>query len=303
MVYYIGHFNIEDLVYPDYSMKGTAGGAALYAAMGGYLWSRSISVISRIGSEYPQEYLNTLDELNIETHFTVIEGETMASVTEYRPGQDRKFMMKNVPAKLLELTPDLEDVMKSNIEEGSYVHLGPFNLDLLDSIVTYLKKKNCFVSIDTCDAFVLEDQDKMLDIIAKADLFMPSASELLSFKTKNRELNNIAKWISKQTGSLVIYKDSIRGSYVPVGDEYVNIPVYDMAKIKDLTGAGDSFCGAFLANYSLKKDIIECAVRANVTSSLAIEGCGALHYYQTSEEELNKRRTYILTKMEDISNG
>jgi len=297
MVYYIGHFNIEDLIYPHYSKKGTAGGACLYAAMGGYIWNRNIAVISRIGSEYPKEYLELLDNLGVKTHLQVFPGETMASVTEYVPGSDRKFMMKNCPAKLLELTPFPEDVKNAQIPEGSHVHIGPLNLDLLEAIVNILVSRSCVISIDTCDSFVREDPQKLIRILKKADYFMPSASELMSFETDGRTLLQQAAWLMAQTGHPVIVKDSTNGSFIPVNGSYVNIPIYDIEAPVDLTGAGDSFCGAMMANLSAGQDLTESAIRASISSSLAIQGCGALHYHDVSDEEKELRYQYIKNKL------
>ena len=299
MVYYIGHFNIEDLIYPHYTKLGTAGGACLYAAMGGWLWNREASVISRIGGEYPQDYLDILDSLGIRRYLTVIPGETMASVTEYASGHDRCFRMKNRPEKLFELTPTAEDVERAQVEEGSFAHIGPLNLGLLEDMVELLRAKNCTVSVDTCDSFVREDPQRLISILRKTELFLPSRSELMSFDSGGRTLLEQADWLSDATGHSVIVKDSTNGSYVPQGGGYVRVPVYEGAKSVDLTGAGDSYCGALMAQYSRGYTLRDCAICASVSASLAIEGCGALHYHGVSDGEREKRYAYIINKMED----
>lgn len=300
MVYYIGHFNVEDLVYPSYRKDKTPGGACLYAAMGGYIWNREIGVISRIGSEYPPEYLELLGRLRIQAHMTVLPGETMASVTRYLPGQDRIFTMKNPPEKLLELTPSPEDVEKAGIPEGSYVHIGPMDLTLLEGTVDVLARKRCVVSVDTCESFVREDPERMISILRKADYFLPSAAELRGFGIGEGALLEQAARLTDVTGHPVVVKDSVNGSFVPLGSGYVNVPIYEAGEPVDLTGAGDSYCGAFTANLSMGKDLITAAVCASVSASFAIGGCGALHYYNVSHGEKEKRCRFIRNKMEDV---
>jgi len=45
----------------------------------------------------------------------------------------------------------------------------------------------------------------------------------------------------------------------------------------DPTGAGDSFCGGFLAGYKKTYDPLQAALYGNVSASLKIEGSGAFY--------------------------
>jgi sugar/nucleoside kinase (ribokinase family) len=45
----------------------------------------------------------------------------------------------------------------------------------------------------------------------------------------------------------------------------------------DPTGAGDAFCGGFLAGLKKTYDPLRAALHGNVAASLAIEGTGALY--------------------------
>jgi ribokinase len=49
------------------------------------------------------------------------------------------------------------------------------------------------------------------------------------------------------------------------------VPVYP-ARVKDPTGAGDAYCGGFIATYAETGDVYEAALRATVSSSFIIEG-------------------------------
>jgi ribokinase len=45
----------------------------------------------------------------------------------------------------------------------------------------------------------------------------------------------------------------------------------------DPTGAGDSFCGGFLAGYKKTYDPLQAALYGNVSASLKVEGSGAFY--------------------------
>jgi sugar/nucleoside kinase (ribokinase family) len=48
------------------------------------------------------------------------------------------------------------------------------------------------------------------------------------------------------------------------------IPAYP-ARVVDLTGAGDAFCGGFLAGYHRTYDPLQAALFGNISASLVIE--------------------------------
>jgi sugar/nucleoside kinase (ribokinase family) len=55
-----------------------------------------------------------------------------------------------------------------------------------------------------------------------------------------------------------------------------HVPAYP-ARVQDVTGAGDAFCGGFLVGLAETGDLVEACLRGGVSASLAIEGVGALY--------------------------
>jgi ribokinase len=54
------------------------------------------------------------------------------------------------------------------------------------------------------------------------------------------------------------------------------VPAYP-AKVRDVTGAGDAYCGGFLAGLVQTHAPLEAALRGTVSASLVIEGVGAMY--------------------------
>jgi sugar/nucleoside kinase (ribokinase family) len=77
---------------------------------------------------------------------------------------------------------------------------------------------------------------------------------------------------------LVLIKRGDRGQwlYDAMGKHRWEIPAYSSRKA-DPTGAGDAFCGGFLAGYRKNYDPLEAALHGNVSASLKVEGSGAFH--------------------------
>jgi len=54
------------------------------------------------------------------------------------------------------------------------------------------------------------------------------------------------------------------------------VPAYP-SRMADPTGAGDAFCGGFLAGYQKTFDPLQAALYGNVSASLKVEGSGAFY--------------------------
>ena len=56
-----GNLLLDDVVYADGTTRmGQPGGAALYAALGAALWGVRVGIVSRLGSDYPGDVIDTL---------------------------------------------------------------------------------------------------------------------------------------------------------------------------------------------------------------------------------------------------
>ncbi len=62
---------------------------------------------------------------------------------------------------------------------------------------------------------------------------------------------------------------------VSTGERW-EIPAYP-ARVVDPTGAGDAFCGGFLAGYEATYDPLQGVLYGNVSASIVIEGTGPFY--------------------------
>jgi ribokinase len=88
----------------------------------------------------------------------------------------------------------------------------------------------------------------------------------------------------------VVLKLGAQGQYVyePASDRKWHVPAYP-ARLVDVTGAGDSYCGGFLVGLDQTGDPLEAALRGCVTASLVVEGVGALYALDQPRHLLSQR--------------
>jgi ribokinase len=99
----------------------------------------------------------------------------------------------------------------------------------------------------------------------------------------------------------VVLKRGPRGQLVfdvPSGRRW-RVPAYP-ARVVDVTGAGDAYCGGFLVGLAETGDPLEAALRGTVSASLVIEGTGALFALQAAPGEARRRLAALRPAVERI---
>jgi len=72
---------------------------------------------------------------------------------------------------------------------------------------------------------------------------------------------------------MIVIKRGERGQYLYVSSNHTRweVPPYP-AHIKNPIGAGDAFCGGFLAGFRRNYDPVEAVLYGNISASLVMEG-------------------------------
>jgi sugar/nucleoside kinase (ribokinase family) len=112
--------------------------------------------------------------------------------------------------------------------------------------------------------------------------FLPSEQEILRIW----DPPDIAIWLRETASRLnchMIAKLGERGSLVCDAESGVLIhtPAHRV-QVVDTTGAGDGYCGGFVAGLAAGRPLAECAAMGAVSASYVIEACGALETQRPS---------------------
>jgi sugar/nucleoside kinase (ribokinase family) len=122
--------------------------------------------------------------------------------------------------------------------------------------------------------------DEYIDRRLYADLaFVHGASALLPSEQEIMRIwgpQDITIWL-RESASRLVAKLGERGSLVCDAESGVLIhtPAHPV-HVVDTTGAGDGYCGGFVAGLAAGRPLAECAPMGTVSASYIIEACGAL---------------------------
>ena len=126
------------------------------------------------------------------------------------------------------------------------------------------------------DAFIDRKLYADLRFLDCVTAFLPSEAEI----TRIWNPPDLRDWLRQQAavhGCHMGVKLGEQGSMVCDARTGIltHVPAFP-AEVVDTTGAGDSYCGGFLAGLVAGRPLTECAAMGTVSASYVIEACGAL---------------------------
>lgn len=138
------------------------------------------------------------------------------------------------------------------------------------------------------------------EVLALLDIFMPSDQEVMSLFSEEdapMDVQQCALWFADRGPRIVVQKLGSDGALVhEKGGGFWHVPALPV-QVVDVTGAGDAFCGGFMADFVQHGDAVRAAIIGTVSASLCVQDYGALHMLRHTEDEIDHRaallRSYV----------
>jgi ribokinase len=172
-------------------------------------------------------------------------------------------------------------------------HLAPSELKVHEELIAHFRASSTVVTLDPGPYVQNIELHRLTNLLNGIDVFMPSEKEMQWLFPVATVREGISE-ISKMSSCSVIVKCGDKGSLLWDGQEKVlyEIEAYP-TKAKDPTGAGDVYCGSFLANYALTNDLILAATRASAAASCAVETPGVTGVLEAGPTEILRRSELV----------
>ena len=283
----VGNLTIDDVVLPDGTTRmASMGGNSLYAALGVRLWQPRVGVVTRRGEDFPRDLAAELQALGIATDGIVdIVGPTVRNWIVYENNGDRHWIYRTPRERSRQVAVQPEDVPASwlTVEPPPVVHIAAMPLEAAEALVDRVRHiaPRALITLDTHEAYVVDYRQRLRDLAARVDAFMPSRAELADLVGYDDPPRALATLTGLPTPVIVVKMgaegallwDKAQGTLHEVG--------IAPGPVVDVTGAGDAFCGGFAAGLSLGCSPLESAQRGAVSASYAVADFGSLRLTRT----------------------
>ncbi|NOY98245.1 MAG: carbohydrate kinase family protein [Chloroflexi bacterium] len=284
-----------------------SGGGPLYAAGGAAVWEKGIGLLARVGEDYPRRWLRSFEERGFDArgvrvvpglldlrsfraysetlelslsnpvgHFARRELTFPKALLGYHPPHEKE----RDDAQPDPAAPRVTDIPDEYLNARA-LHLCPLDFRSHGRLLAAFKRGTVTTtSLDPSPQYMtparINDLRVLLDGLT---IFMPSDDELKSlFWGETNDLWEMVEALGAFGCELIVVKCGGRGQllYDTVGKKRWEIPAY-ASRVADPTGAGDAFCGGFLAGYRQTYDPLQAAAYGNVSASLSMEGSGPFY--------------------------
>jgi ribokinase len=268
---FVGHISVDKVE----NVNGTRvqpGGAALYAAMAARTLSQNVTLISATGKD--NQFLNELNVLPYKD-VKIYDAPSTKFHIRYDSRWEAHYLKASHGAGAKITSRRISDKW---LRHKSIFHISPMQPSKVVKIVDKIKKKSpeTLVSVNTWLDYIREGRKNrriLKDIALKADFLIMSDTEVKAL-TQTDSISSAVRLLKAKR--LIVTLGSlgaiIRGE--DVGLQMVAALNLPPDKVVDTTGAGDVWCGAFLATYNLTEDFSKSVSAASTISRIKCSDWG-----------------------------
>jgi sugar/nucleoside kinase (ribokinase family) len=302
------------------------GGNAIYSAVGARIWGASVGILSRVGENYPQDWLTRLEQagigtagirrvpgwqdmrtfyryLDLETrvdteparHFAELGvplPEDLVSYVHSTPGQDGR--------ELVPLSPSPDDLPSPYLWVKA-AHLSPMPLPAHSALCTTLASHGVRLSLDPGERYMKPQlMEQVLGFLRCVEAFLPSEQEVQSLLGLGDPWQAALRFA--QAGPpVIVIKAGRKGSFIYDGRSrrLWNVPAYP-TRVVDVTGAGDAYCGGFMVGYQETGDPVLAGCYGAVSASFVLQGLGALYALEFSRDQAQARLDELRSRVRPV---
>ncbi|ACS90998.1 carbohydrate kinase family protein [Thermococcus sibiricus] len=249
----LGHVAIDHVIFPDKREIILPGGAATAVATSAALSGAKVGLVTKVGKDFPKEWLKKLEEILDIKGVHVLEGNTIHIYMIYHEDGTVDAPVDMGVAQRMGETKIPEEYLSAKI-----FHIAPIPPEEQLKAINRLRGKR--ISLDFNPTYIEEYKTKkelMREIISRAEIIFPNEREALTI-TGEKSIEEAAKKLHEWGSKLIVITMGERGVLMYDGERFTRFEALPISEIVDPTGAGDAFAGGFLAYYVKGKPLEEC---------------------------------------------
>ena len=272
----VGTVAFDSIETPNDSVEKILGGAATHISLSASLFNINSAIISIVGGDFPAEYFEIFKKRNIDISSLKIEkkGKTFYWIGKYAKNMNQRDTLKTEVNVLANFDPIVPEKYRS----PNVIVLGNLDPIIQLKVMEQIIKPPTITILDTMNFWMDNAMENLKKIISQVDLICINDEEVKQL-TGLDSLIEGGKKILNMGPDFVIVKKGEYGSMLIDKSNSFECPAFPVKKVKDPTGAGDSFAGG-LAGYLTKvnsssfNEIKNAIIYATATASFSVEEFG-----------------------------
>lgn len=268
------------------------GGAGTYIGLSASNFNNvDCAIVSVIGDDFPQEYLDMLTAKNIDVSGIEIVkgGKTFFWSGKYHNDMNSRDTLETQ----LNVLETFNPVVPENYKDAEVVMLGNLHPLTQLSVLEQMNNRPKLVVLDTMNFWMDCALEELKQVIAKVDVITINDEEARQLSGEY-SLVKAARIISEMGPKYVVIKKGEHGALLFHKNEAFFAPALPLEEVFDPTGAGDTFAGGFTGYIASTNDISfenmkNAIVHGSNLASFCVEKFGTERMENLSKEEVKNR--------------
>ena len=297
----VGSIALDTLETPHGIAESVLGGSAVYFSFAAGIFSQ-VRLVSIVGEDFPGEYRALLKSRDIGLEgLTVAPGETFrwnghyaGAMSEAETREVQLNVFENYEPAVPEAYRDSTLAFLANSSPRTQLH------------VREQLPSDTFVLADTMNLWIETEREALLELLDGIDGLILNDAEA-RLLTGEHNLIGAGRWVLQNGPTYCIIKKAEHGAMLLGPEGIFVLPGYPTEKVKDPTGAGDSFAGGLMGFAATAETVAAPHLRAalaygTVVASYTIEEFGTARLGEIEREDVDERlRQYVrMTHLHDI---
>ena len=287
----VGTVAFDAIQTPFGSSGKVVGGAASYIGLSASLFIKEQHMISVIGDDFPQSFVEELESRGIQT-----------KGLERRAGEksffwEGKYHMemnsRDTLTTELNVLADFKPVVPQEAQSAAFVMLGNLDPTVQASVLDQLDQKPKLVVLDTMNFWMDIALEPLKNVIERVDVLTINDEEARQLSGEHSLVKAANKILTMGPSTLVIKKGE-HGALLFNKDEVFFAPALPLEEVLDPTGAGDTFAGGFIGYLAHTGDtsftnMKRAVVLGSALASFTCEKFGTDRLMELTQGELDAR--------------
>lgn len=267
------------------------GGAGTFIGLAASQFNVDSSVVSIVGGDFPQKYLDLLSDRNVDVSGVEIvkDGKTFFWSGLYHNDMNSRDTL----ATELNVLADFEPVVPESYRDAKIVMLGNLHPLTQLSVLEQMNETPDLVVLDTMNFWMDSALEDLHKVIKKVDVITINDEEARQL-TGEYSLVVAARKIHEMGPKYVVIKKGEHGALLFNEDNVFYAPALPLEEVFDPTGAGDTFAGGFVGYLAKSNDLSfdnmkNAVIYGSTLASFCVEKFGTERMVNLSKDEVYQR--------------
>ncbi|NOZ36081.1 MAG: sugar kinase [Chlorobi bacterium] len=268
------------------------GGAGTYVALSASYFEKNTNLISVVGDDFPQDYLNMLKKHQIDIRgIQIKKGEK----TFFWSGKYHDDMnVRDTLITELNSLATFDPVVPDAYQNSEYLMLGNLTPSIQRLVINRMNKRPKFVMMDTMNFWMDKTPEDLKKTVSTVDLLCINDEEAQQLSGEQSLLSAAEKILADGPSFLIIKKGAHGALLFNKNGNIFSAPALPLKSVFDPTGAGDTFAGGFIG-YLAKTDDLSfdnmknALIIGSVMASFNIEKFGTERIQNLTKKEISYR--------------